>query len=171
MKLPDGIVVEPLAEHDLVALAQCYALDATVFPHPSIPFLIAGAAPTVWIARGRDDEPPARSGAVIGFAATHTMRHDVELVGLAVDDGWRGRGIGGALVDAVVRAAKRARFAQMMLHVSTTNEAAVRLYEQRGFARVQRLDGYYRSPRFGDDGAAWLMRCNLRARTAARSIR
>jgi ribosomal protein S18 acetylase RimI-like enzyme len=48
-----------------------------------------------------------------------------------VDPGSRGRGIGGALVDAVVAWARTAGYRGVLLDVADTNAPAIRLYEGR----------------------------------------
>jgi ribosomal protein S18 acetylase RimI-like enzyme len=55
------------------------------------------------------------------------------LYAMWVAPGARGRGIGGALVDAVVDWARRERRSHVLLDVGDANLAAIRLYESRGF--------------------------------------
>lgn len=143
--------VEPVGA-DLVALAQAHALDATVFPHPSIlPVLGADAAPNLWIARAE------KGGPVVGFIATRT-RHDVlEISGLAIDEAHRRSGFGRALVRAAVRSARTRGFDSISLHVSTGNAAAVELYLGERFRKDQHLAGFYSAARFPDNGDAWVM--------------
>lgn len=52
---------------------------------------------------------------------------------MAVVPGWRGRGLGGALLDAVVVAARARRLAAVSLSVAADNHAARRLYDRAGF--------------------------------------
>ena len=58
---------------------------------------------------------------------------DCALFGMWVDPGFRGTGIGRALVDAVVAQARAARKRRLVLHVVTGNDPASRLYERAGF--------------------------------------
>jgi ribosomal-protein-alanine N-acetyltransferase len=76
------------------------------------------------------------------------------LYSLAIQPELRGRGVGRALLDASVAAARAHACMALRLEVRTDNAPAIKLYQQAGFVRIGRLDGYY------EDGAdAW--RCEL----------
>lgn len=153
----DGTVIEPVGA-DLVALAQAHALDATVFPHSSLPPVFGGgpgkggaATPAVWIARAE------RGGPVVGFVGTRARNGVLEISGIAVDSAHQRAGLGRALVRAALRSARLRGLDLVSLHVSTGNRAAVSLYASEGFRKVERLAGFYSARRFPDDGDAWLM--------------
>ncbi len=57
---------------------------------------------------------------------------------------WRRRGIGRALLDAVVAEAGARGIASIVLEVAADNEAARRLYAALGFVQVGRRPRYYR---------------------------
>ncbi len=61
------------------------------------------------------------------------------LTALWVDPDYRGRGVGSALVDAVVEWAKGRGFNQVLLWVTEVNENAQTLYERHGFGRTGRV--------------------------------
>jgi ribosomal protein S18 acetylase RimI-like enzyme len=148
------VTIEPLLGGDLLAFAQCAAIDASVFPYPSIPWIVPGAAPSVWLARERwNDERPR----VLGFAATRAQPSLLEIIGLAVESHWRGGGIGRALVRAVVGAAPSRGARRLALHVSIANYVAVALYESEGFERASRIRSFYSARSFPAGGDAWLM--------------
>lgn len=56
-------------------------------------------------------------------------------LGIAVAEGWRGRGIGGSLLTALMGRARAAGVRRMSLSVDPANPSR-RLYERRGFATV-----------------------------------
>ena len=58
---------------------------------------------------------------------------DCVLYGMWVDPGFRGAGIGRALVDAVIDQARAAGKRRVILHVVAGNDPAGRLYERAGF--------------------------------------
>jgi [ribosomal protein S18]-alanine N-acetyltransferase len=150
-KAVSSAVIEPVGA-DLVALAQAHALDASTFPHPSVPPVFGGGAPpNVWIARAEEGGP------VVGFVATHASRGSLAISGLAVEIPFRRTGVGRALVRAAVRSARARGMDRVELHVSTGNEAALALYARERFRKESRIEGFYSSARFPDGGDAWLM--------------
>ena len=70
--------------------------------------------------------PAAEAG--YGFVA-----EDVPELGVAVLAPFRGRGVGGSLVDACIAALRDAGHAAVSLSVEDGNDVARRLYEARGF--------------------------------------
>jgi ribosomal protein S18 acetylase RimI-like enzyme len=144
--------IEALDGSDLVALAQCMALDATAFPHPSVP-LVSGGVPRTWIARGERD--------VAGFVATAANGKTLDVIGIAVDRAQRRSGIGRALVRTAVAVARERRFRKVTLNVSTANDGAIALYESEGFVAVERMRRYYDPARLPDGGDAFRMVLDL----------
>ena len=53
-----------------------------------------------------------------------------------VKDGWRGKGLGGLILDALVERARCCGHHSMIARVTAENEASLRLHERHGFARV-----------------------------------
>jgi ribosomal-protein-alanine N-acetyltransferase len=90
-----------------------------------------------------------------GYSITVTLARSgsAELVSIAVDPRERQRGVGRALVEAT-RAQLRARqMKSWWLMVRTTNESAIRFYEQCGFVQARLVKRYY-----GAGRDAWRMR-------------
>lgn len=83
---------------------------------------------------------------VVGYAACWTVLDQAELGNVAVDPEVRGRGIGGALVDAVVDRVRARGAAECYLEVRESNLDAQAIYGRRGFAVVGRRRGYYSLP-------------------------
>lgn len=83
-------------------------------------------------------------GHVVGFAGIEVMgnpkmRH-AATYWTAVRDDWRGRGVGGALLDAVIELAdKWLGLVRIELHVNAANARAIALYAKRGFVEEGRL--------------------------------
>jgi len=137
------VIIEPIGG-DLLAFAQCCALDATAFPHSSLP---RDSTDAVLVAREEERGP------VVGFAATERLGRRLAIVGLAVDRKLRRRGIGRALIRRVKAWAARQGLRDVVLHVAVDNAVAIALYEDEGFVPEKRLRGFYRT------GDAWLMSC------------
>lgn len=83
---------------------------------------------------------------VVGYAAAWTVLDQSELGNVAVGPGARGRGVGGALVDAVVERVKERGAHELFLEVRESNEGAQRVYRERGFVVVGRRKSYYSAP-------------------------
>jgi ribosomal protein S18 acetylase RimI-like enzyme len=66
-----------------------------------------------------------------GFVA-----EDIPEISIAVDENWRGRGVGRSLLAALVDRARRDRRQALSLSVDARNESAVRLYRSMGFETV-----------------------------------
>ncbi|HEY7131509.1 MAG TPA: GNAT family N-acetyltransferase [Candidatus Limnocylindrales bacterium] len=58
--------------------------------------------------------------------------------GVSVVEAWRGRGIGRALIEHLERWAAAHGVERMILHVSSANTGAIRLYESMGYVDVDR---------------------------------
>ncbi len=80
--------------------------------------------------------------APVGGGPTSETGHVGEL-GLLVREGNRGQGVGAALLEHALRAA-RDRFELVRLSVFANNARAIRLYERFGFGTVGRLPGAVR---------------------------
>ena len=60
-------------------------------------------------------------------------------VSVYIDEGARGRGLGGELLEAVLSAGKQAGLRQVLARVTEGNEASMRLHARRGFFEAGRL--------------------------------
>jgi ribosomal protein S18 acetylase RimI-like enzyme len=83
-------------------------------------------------------------GQVIGLLHVEASRHGFGDVGMLVDRGWRGRGVGSALVQAAIAAAREAGLHKLSLEVFAHNTAAIALYRRCGFVPEGRRVGQYR---------------------------
>ncbi len=70
----------------------------------------------------------------------------------AVDEGYRGQGIGGQLLDAFCRRCRMDGYGTIQLEVRTENVRAMAFYEKRGFRRTETLPAFY-----NDGGNAYRM--------------
>ncbi|MGH2807096.1 MAG: GNAT family N-acetyltransferase [Actinomycetota bacterium] len=70
---------------------------------------------------------------MIGLFPDTAVAGALHIWGMWVDPGYRGRNLGGALLDAATEVAARTAATSVRLHVVMTNESATALYERRGF--------------------------------------
>lgn len=147
------VTVERVDPADLVAMAQCMAIDADAFPYASAQFGQRAASARVWSVR---DEP---GGRVAGFLAARVRAAAMHVEGVAVALVARRRGLGRALVRAAVESARAEGLRAVGLHVSVTNPGAVALYESEGFVVTRRMRAFYPPAAFGGErGALEMMR-------------
>ena len=66
-------------------------------------------------------------------ALTPTKASDARILSIAVMPEWRGRGAAGALMDAADRYFRSRRVRRVRLEVRPDNEAAIRLYRDKGY--------------------------------------
>ena len=77
----------------------------------------------------------AGGSALAGYAVACTEGEDAELVSIAVDPRWRGRGVGRALMSRMLEVMEEAGVARAFLMVRTGNTAAIRFYRRFRFRR------------------------------------
>ena len=79
-----------------------------------------------------------------GDLGLHLARYGVADLGMAVFAGWRGRGVGSALLAEGIDQARAAGAHKLALQVWPHNAAAIALYERFGFQREGYLTRHYR---------------------------
>jgi RimJ/RimL family protein N-acetyltransferase len=83
-------------------------------------------------------------GELVGQLDLHLARYGVADLGMLVAAGWRGRGVGAALLAAGIERARAAGAHKIALQVWPHNAAAIALYERFGFQREGLLRRHYR---------------------------
>jgi RimJ/RimL family protein N-acetyltransferase len=83
-------------------------------------------------------------GAPVGQLGLHLAPYGVADLGMVVAPGWRGRGVGTALLAEAVERARKAGAHKIALQVWPHNAAALALYERFGFRREGYLTRHYR---------------------------
>ena len=97
---------------------------------------------------------------IIGFAVSRMGADEAEILSIAIDEAWRGRGLSRDLLITHLGHLAGRGVRRIFLEVEENNAPARRLYERMGFAVVGRRERYYR----GADGEqlnALLMRRDL----------
>ena len=88
-------------------------------------------------------------GEIAGCGALKRLdAHRGELKSMRVADAFLGRGVGRALLEHLIEAARKAGMTSLWLETGSSSEfiPALRLYESAGFARCGPFDGYVEDP-------------------------
>jgi L-amino acid N-acyltransferase YncA len=154
--LPEGIEVRRIRIEDIgsfreavgsVARERRWLLTLDAYPAEATAAFVRDT-----MAKGHPQFVAVREGRVVGWcdivpmAPFEGFRHNGRL-GMGVIADWRGRGLGGALIDAALEAAPRSGFTRIELEAFASNTAALGLYRSRGFEQeglkrgVRILDG------------------------------
>ena len=81
-----------------------------------------------------------------GFLVASTATSEWELENIAVSPTARRRGIGHALMAALIERARQAKATEIRQEIRASNAAAQRLGQSMGFVQEGRRRGYYRDP-------------------------
>jgi len=143
-------VIRPAGAGDAVAIAALdaatWSFDVTPSPRSSVPSSIDG----MLVAE--------EGGEIVGYVAVgratrlESNRHVADIRGLAVAPDHQGRGLGRALVEAALDAARERGARKVTLRVLGPNTAARALYESCGFVvEGVRLEEFLLDGRYVDD--------------------
>jgi ribosomal-protein-alanine N-acetyltransferase len=83
------------------------------------------------------------AGSLVGYAGLFATRHQADVQTLAVAPGSQSRGLGRALLEALLAEASRRGCGEVLLEVRVDNVAARALYERFGFEQISVRRGYY----------------------------
>jgi ribosomal-protein-alanine acetyltransferase len=134
---PGGLHVEPGETRDARDLARIHAQSFfRGWPTEEFASFLADRNCPVYVACD------ARRR-IAGFALIRTVADEAELLSIAVEPRWRGKGVGRALMDAVFADLMLSPARRMFLEVDEQNHAAIRLYEKLGFSTISARKGYY----------------------------
>ena len=104
----------------------------------------SAAAQRAWLARHTDDYPAIVAvdgdevvafGALAAYRPKPSYAHTVEN-SVYVREGWRGKGLGGLVLDRLVVLAQARGHRSVIARITASNEASVLLHERHGFVRV-----------------------------------
>jgi L-amino acid N-acyltransferase YncA len=83
-------------------------------------------------------------GRIVGMVNVDVSRFGYGVLGMLVDAGWRGRGVGSALLQAAIDLSRELGVHKLCLDVWPANAAALGLYRKFGFVEEGRLVKQYR---------------------------
>lgn len=156
---PMAAVIEEASDEDVAMLSDIHGRSfARVWSEDEISALASGDGVFVLVAKRAN---PFGARRPIGFAILRVAADEAEVLTIAVDPRYRGKGHGRRLMEEATRRLYADRVAALFLEVDTANRPAVALYEALGFKAVGERKGYYAAAKDGE-GAALVMRCDLR---------
>lgn len=134
------VCVRDMREHDVDRVA---ALEAASFGSPwqadTFRRLLGRAGAELMVVQIEEE--------VIAYAVLWCILDQGELANIAVEESWRGRGIGGRLMGHVLDRARERGVKDLFLEVRESNAVARELYARRGFQAIGVRRDYYDSPR------------------------
>ncbi|MGV8976977.1 MAG: ribosomal protein S18-alanine N-acetyltransferase [Cellulomonas sp.] len=156
MTEPDpGVVVRPLLHADLPVLDdfERELFGAGAWSRAALAEELEG--PGRWYVGGQD----ATTGELIGYAGLWFDGVDAQVMTIGTTAGHQRRGVGAALLAALLGRARASGAEHVYLEVRVDNDPALRLYERAGFERMGRRRGYYQPENID----AWTMSLALGA--------
>lgn len=137
---PAGLHIEPAQARDAEIVAKLHAQGFyRGWPREDFAAYIVGEGTPVYIACDAKRR-------IAGFAMTRQTGEEAELITIAVDKKWRGKGIGLALMRAILDDLLMSPARKLFLEVAADNAAALKLYARLGFERISERQGYYPRP-------------------------
>lgn len=135
-----SVSVVPMAEAHLPTLA---AIERACFPTPwteaDLRAQLSSDTAVFRVAVGK-------AGTVLGYGGMHFVCGEGYIDNIATAPEARGKGIGTAVVSALLQYARMHGGAFVTLEVRPSNEAALVLYRKLGFQLVGRRKGFYTHP-------------------------
>lgn len=83
--------------------------------------------------------------AIVGHAVMSVGAAEAHLLNVCIEEAYRCRGIGGRLLNHLLRAAAAAGAAAAFLEARPSNLSAIRLYQSLGFMQIGVRRGYYQA--------------------------
>ncbi|YBV95817.1 ribosomal protein S18-alanine N-acetyltransferase [Phyllobacteriaceae bacterium JZ32] len=150
-----NFAIEPLAAADCPHL---HRIHVETFRHPwsEEDFHALIGQDTVFGFMAREE---GRPDSAAGFVLARLVVDEAEILTIAVPPALQRRGVGRALMDAVLRHLHRERARSLFLEVDQANVAAQALYRRLGFVKVGDRPAYYEIE--GGRSAALILRRDL----------
>ena len=83
---------------------------------------------------------------IVGYAGIQIVLDEGYVTNVAVTGSHRGNGIGGRLVDTLIRHGQEKNLSFISLEVRSSNFSAISLYSKRGFIEVGKRKNFYEKP-------------------------
>ncbi len=149
--LPGGVRLRLMTAADIPAVDE---LERQLFPVDAWPLQMFVAE--LAQAGTRHYLVAERAGQIVGYAGLMCIEPIADVQTIAVAPEYEGRGIGSALLTALIRESRLRRAEDVLLEVRADNPRAQQLYRRYGFEQIHLRARYYR-----DGVDALIMRLRL----------
>jgi [ribosomal protein S18]-alanine N-acetyltransferase len=138
-------VIRPARPEDASAMARLFAAVAGERERIGTEPPVDVDERTEHFARSAASSMVAEAGdRIVGMANVDVGRFGAGDIGMLVDAGWRGRGVGSGLLQAAIEWARAEGLHKLCLEVFPTNAPALALYRKCGFVEEGRRVEQYR---------------------------
>jgi ribosomal-protein-alanine N-acetyltransferase len=83
---------------------------------------------------------------IVGYLCLWHIYEQMEIATIGVSPEFRRKGIGGKMMNWILKEAKKGGCSNVILSVRESNNAAINLYRKFGFVELERRKKYYRLP-------------------------
>lgn len=150
---PHGLHVEPARAEDAADMARLHAAGFyRGWPREDFSAYLAEGAPAYVACDAKRR--------VAGFALLRETGDEAELITIAIDPKWRGKGVGSAVLGAALADLRTTPARRLLLEVAEDNPAALALYRRHGFREIARRNAYYARAQ-GAAATAIVMACEI----------
>ncbi|HKG48399.1 MAG TPA: ribosomal protein S18-alanine N-acetyltransferase [Pyrinomonadaceae bacterium] len=144
---PAGITITRMSEHDLLEVVEIEEQSGlSRWGWAAYYAELQGANRDLMLV-ARPAESATGAAPIMGYIVARETAGELHINNFAVRSEYRRRGIGAALLDAVLQEARRRHANAAFLEVRSANHAAQSLYEKSGFRAIATRANYYSDPR------------------------
>lgn len=88
----------------------------------------------------------SEGGQIAGYGCLYLVLEEGNIMNIAIDTSFQGRGLGGRLLDALLDAGRARGTVTFFLEARRSNTPAVKLYTSRGFRQIAVRKNFYQKP-------------------------
>lgn len=134
-RIEKGIFSQPWSEHAFVESLQ----------NENTLFLVA------------EERLPSGQMQIAGYVGMYLAFDEGEITNVAVDEAFRNKGIGQALVEELIAQASQKNICRIILEVRVSNAPAISLYKKMNFKKIGTRKNFYDFPKEDADIMLWEM--------------
>ncbi len=143
---PESLNLSEIRQMRSEDMAQVYELELRAYPFPWSEQIFKDCLQSGFLAWVMLDE-----NGICGYSLVSLGAGESHLLNLCVDPDRQRKGLGSEFLDWLILEVQRRNAEIMFLEVRPSNEAAIALYESRGFNQIGLRPGYYRMGKLRED--------------------